>query len=50
MDGKVTSEISHLLGLGDRTIVFHLQNAMLKLNCNSKHLAVVKAMRLGLIR
>jgi DNA-binding CsgD family transcriptional regulator len=50
MDGKVASEISLLLGIGDRTIVFHLQNAMLKLNCNSKHLAVVKAMRLGLIR
>jgi DNA-binding CsgD family transcriptional regulator len=50
MDGKVTSEISLLLGIGDRTTVFHLQNAMLKLNCNSKHLAVVKAMRLGLIR
>lgn len=50
MDGKVTSEISVLLGIGDRTTVFHLQNAMLKLNCNSKHLAVVKAMRLGLIR
>jgi DNA-binding CsgD family transcriptional regulator len=50
MDGKVTSEISTLLGIGDRTTVFHLQNAMLKLNCNSKHLAVVKAMRLGLIR
>ena len=50
MDGKVTSEISLLLGIGDRTTVFHLQNAMLKLSCNSKHLAVVKAMRLGLIR
>ena len=49
MDGKVTSEISALLGIGDRTTVFHLQNAMLKLNCNSKHVAVVKALRLGLI-
>lgn len=50
MDGKVTSEISLLLGIGDRTTVFHLQNAMLKLNCNSKHVAVVKALRLGLIQ
>jgi DNA-binding CsgD family transcriptional regulator len=50
MDGKVTSEISALLGIGDRTTVFHLQNAMLKLNCNSKHVAVVKALRLGLIQ
>ena len=50
MDGKVASEISVLLGIGDRTTVFHLQNAMLKLNCNSKHVAVVKALRLGLIQ
>jgi len=50
MEGKVTSEISALLGIGDRTTVFHLQNAMLKLNCNSKHVAVVKALRLGLIQ
>lgn len=50
MEGKVTHEISALLGIGDRTTVFHLQNAMLKLNCNSKHVAVVKALRLGLIQ
>jgi len=50
MDGKVTSDISALLGIGDRTTVFHLQNAMQKLQCNSKHVAVVKALRLGLIR
>lgn len=50
MDGKVTHEISSLLGIGERTTVFHIQNAMLKLNCNSKHVAVVKALRLGLIQ
>jgi DNA-binding CsgD family transcriptional regulator len=50
MEGKVTNEISALLGIGDRTAVFHLQNAMRKLQCNSKHVAVVKALRLGLIR
>ena len=50
MDGKVTNEISAILGIGDRTTVFHIQNAMLKLNCNSKHVAVVKALRLGLIQ
>ena len=50
MDGNVTHEISTLLGIGDRTTVFHIQNAMLKLNCNSKHVAVVKALRLGLIQ
>ena len=50
MEGKVAHEISAQLGIGDRTTVFHLQNAMLKLNCNSKHLAVVKAIRLGLLQ
>jgi len=50
MDGKVTNEIGTLLGIGDRTTVFHLQNAMRKLRCNSKHVAVVKALRLGLIQ
>ena len=49
MDGKTTSAISAILGIGDRTAVFHLQNAMQKLNCNSKHVAVVKALRLGLL-
>ena len=50
MDGKVTHEISALLGIGDRTTVWHLQNAMAKLNCNSKHVAVVRALRLGLLQ
>ena len=50
MDGKVTHEISALLGIGDRTTVWHLQNAMVKLNCNSKHVAVVRALRLGLLQ
>ena len=50
MDGKTTSAISAILGIGDRTAVFHLQNAMQKLNCNSKHVAVVKALRLGLLQ
>ena len=50
MDGKTTSQISVILGIGDRTSVFHLQNAMQKLNCNSKHVAVVRALRLGLLQ
>ena len=50
MEGNVTSEVSAILGMGDRTAVFHLQSAMLQPNCNSKHLAVVKAIRLGLLQ
>lgn len=49
MDGKTAWETATLLGIAERTTVQHLQNAMKKLNCNSKHQAVLKALRLGLI-
>jgi DNA-binding CsgD family transcriptional regulator len=49
MDGKTAKAIGALLNVTERTAVAHLQNAMLKLNVNSKHLAVLKALRLGLI-
>lgn len=50
MEGKTTRELSAILAIGERTAVFHLQNAMHKLGCNSKHAAVLKALRLGLIQ
>jgi DNA-binding CsgD family transcriptional regulator len=49
MDGKTAREIGELLGIAERTAVVHLQGAMQKLGCNSKHQAVLKALRLGLI-
>jgi DNA-binding CsgD family transcriptional regulator len=49
MDGKTAKAIGSLLNITERTAVAHLQNAMLKLDVNSKHLAVLKALRLGLI-
>ncbi len=49
MDGKTAKGIGSLLSVTERTVVAHLQNAMLKLNVNSKHQAVLKALRLGLI-
>jgi DNA-binding CsgD family transcriptional regulator len=49
MDGKTAKAIGLLLNVTERTAVAHLQNAMLKLNVNSKHQAVLKALRLGLI-
>jgi DNA-binding CsgD family transcriptional regulator len=49
MDGKTAKAIGVLLNITERTAVQHLQNAMVKLNVNSKHLAVLKALRLGLI-
>jgi DNA-binding CsgD family transcriptional regulator len=49
MDGKTAWEAGALLSITERTVVQHLQNAMQKLQCNSKHQAVLKALRLGLI-
>ena len=49
MDGKTAWEVGQLLNIAERTTVQHLQNAMKKLHCNSKHQAVLKALRLGLI-
>jgi DNA-binding CsgD family transcriptional regulator len=49
MDGKTAWEAGALLSITERTTVQHLQNAMKKLQCTSKHQAVLKALRLGLI-
>jgi DNA-binding CsgD family transcriptional regulator len=49
MEGKTAWETALLLNIAERTTVQHLQNAMKKLHCNSKHQAVLKALRLGLI-
>jgi DNA-binding CsgD family transcriptional regulator len=50
MDGKTAWEVGAILSITERTAVLHLSNAMRKLGCNNKHQAVLKAMRLGLIR
>jgi DNA-binding CsgD family transcriptional regulator len=49
MDGKTAWEVGALLGITERTAVLHINNAMHKLGCVSKHQAVLKALRLGLI-
>ena len=50
MEGKTAWETGAILSISERTAVLHLQNAMHKLGAISKHQAVLKAMRLGLIR
>jgi DNA-binding CsgD family transcriptional regulator len=50
MDGKTAWEVGNILGISERTAVLHVNNAMHKLNCVNKHQAVLKALRLGLIR
>lgn len=49
MDGKTAWEVGAVLGISERTAVLHVTNAMHKLGCVSKHQAVLKALRLGLI-
>lgn len=50
MDGKTAWEVGVILGISERTAVLHVNNAMHKLGCTSKHQAVIKALRMGLIR
>lgn len=49
MEGKTAWEVGALLGISERTAVLHVNNAMHKLGCATKHQAVLKALRLGLI-
>lgn len=49
MEGKTAWELGRILGISERTAVLHVNNAMHKLGCSSKHQAVLKALRLGLI-
>jgi len=49
MEGKTAWEVGTVLGISERTAVLHVNNAMHKLGCVSKHQAVLKALRLGLI-
>jgi DNA-binding CsgD family transcriptional regulator len=49
MEGKTAWEVGAILGISERTAVMHVSNATHKLGCTTKHQAVVKALRLGLI-
>lgn len=49
MEGKTAWETGVILGISERTAVLHINNAMHKLDCASKHQAVLKALRMGLI-
>jgi len=49
MEGKTAWELGVILGISERTAVLHVNNAMHKLGCTSKHQAVLRALRLGLI-
>jgi DNA-binding CsgD family transcriptional regulator len=48
-DGKTSWEIAQILRLSERTIIFHLGNAIQKLGAVNRRHAVVRAIALGLI-
>ena len=50
MEGKTAREVGDVLGITERTAALHVNNATHKLGCVNKHQAVLKALRLGLIR
>lgn len=50
MEGKTAWEVGAILGISERTAVLHVNNATHKLGCVNKHQAVLKALRMGLIR
>jgi DNA-binding CsgD family transcriptional regulator len=50
MEGKTAWEVGNLLGITERTAALHVNNATHKLGCINKHQAVLKALRLGLLR
>jgi len=48
MDGQSPAEIGELMNLAEAHVRFHLQNAVLKLGCRTKHQAVLRGLRRGL--
>lgn len=50
LEGKTAWEVGRILGIAENTVIRHLHAATRKLDCSNKLHAVVKAMRLGLIR
>jgi len=50
MEGKTAWEVGTIMSISERTAVLHLQNSMRKLSSVNKHQAVLKALRLGLLR
>ncbi len=47
--GKTSWEIGLVLNIAERTVNFHLNNAMAKLGCHSRQHAIVKALMQGLV-
>ena len=48
-EGKTTWEVAQILGISERTVIFHLQNAATKLNVSNRQHAIARAISLRLI-
>lgn len=48
-DGKTSGDISQIINISERTVNFHISNAMVKLNASNKTAAVVRAAMLGML-
>lgn len=49
-EGKSSWEIGRVLGISERTVVFHMQNAAHKLGVNARQPAIARAVALGLVK
>lgn len=49
-EGKTAWEISKIIGVTERTVVFHFTNATEKLNASSRQHAISKALLMGIIK
>lgn len=48
-DGKTSAEVADILNISERTVNFHVTNAMNKLNTPNKTAAVIRAAMLGML-
>ena len=48
-DGKTAGEVAGILGITERTVNFHISNAISKLRVNNKTVAVLRAAMLGIL-
>lgn len=48
-EGKTSNEVADILRIAERTVNFHINNTMVKLNANNKTAAVIRASVLGLL-
>lgn len=48
-EGKTSNEISFILNIAERTVNFHVNNVVAKLNATNKTSAVIKATMIGLL-